>query len=68
MTIFTSNMLQITTKVLYGCRRGLDGRISEYLIESLPIMSTVLMGLEKWMIVLETLETEDMKALAIIQS
>ena len=39
----------------------------EYRIEILQYMSSVMVSLEKWMIVLEKLETEEMKALAMVQ-
>ena len=39
----------------------------EYLIVCLQYMPNNLMSFEKWMIVLEKLETEDMKVLALLQ-
>ena len=41
----------------------MDSRIS---IAGLQCMPNVLMRLEKWMIVLEKLETEEIKALAMV--
>ena len=59
----TIDIFQITIKVVYGCKRAMDVRIS---IAGLQCMPNVLMRLEKWMIVLEKLETEERKALAMV--
>ena len=39
----------------------------EYPIVSLQYMPNVMMSLEKWMILLEELETEEMKALTMLK-
>ena len=44
------NISQFTTKVVYGFKRGLDGRIFD---SRLAIHANVMISLERWMIVLK---------------
>ena len=59
-----SSIFQITTKVLYGCIRGFNGRISNY---KLSIHAKCFNKCKNWMIVLEKLEIEEIKAFAMVQ-